>query len=128
MAVVFLLHVARCAVGTPGLATMVVMGVPSSICHLPPARGVRGASHAMCLAILPLVIQTGGYLEPAVRMEEVQPGMRVWIRKTSVVGNWSFLALAGPKWKTKYLRWSKLEQATYKAPGNISDLYLKNTF
>lgn len=65
MAVLFLQHIARGAVGTPGLASMVEVGVPRSICHLPPVRGVRGGvSHAMmCVAILPLVIQTGGDLE-----------------------------------------------------------------
>lgn len=67
MAVLFLQYVARGAVGTPGLASVGEVGVPSSICHLPPARGARGASHATCLEILPSVIQTGGgYLGSAV--------------------------------------------------------------
>lgn len=56
-------HVARGAVGTPGLASIVEVGVPPSIRHLPPVRGVRRASHGMLLAIFPLVIQTGGYLQ-----------------------------------------------------------------
>lgn len=73
VAVLFFQHVARGAVGTPGLASIGEAGVPSSICHLPPARGVRGASHATCLEILPSVIQTGGgYLGSAVRVAGVQ--------------------------------------------------------
>lgn len=87
MAVLFLQHIARGAVGDPSLASIVEVGAPPSICHLPPARGVRGASHAMRLAILPLVIQTGGYLRSTVRMDEVKPGRR----ETSVVGNFSHL-------------------------------------
>lgn len=69
MAVLFLQHVARGVVGTPHLASIVEVGLPPSICHLPPARGVSGVSHAICLALLLLVIQTGGYLGSAVRME-----------------------------------------------------------
>ncbi len=70
MPLLFLQHVARGAVGTPTLASIVEMGVPPSIRHLPPAGGMRGASHATCLAVLPtLVIQTGGCLGSSVRME-----------------------------------------------------------
>lgn len=62
MTVLLLQHIAHGAVGTPGLASIVEVGVTPTICHLPPARGVRGASHAMCSVILLSVIQTGGYL------------------------------------------------------------------
>lgn len=58
------------------LASIVEVGVPPSICHLPPARGVRGVSHAKCLVTLPLVIQAGCDLRSAVRIEKVQP--RYW--------------------------------------------------
>ena len=75
MAVLFLQHVTRGAVGNPSLASIVELGVPPSVCHLPPTRGMRGLSHAECRATLPLVIQTGGYLESAGRMEEVEPGI-----------------------------------------------------
>ena len=74
MALLLLEHVTCGAVGPPCLASIVEVGVPPSICHLRPARGVRGTSHATCLATLPLVIQAGGDLGSDVRMEEVQPG------------------------------------------------------
>lgn len=70
VALLFFQHVACGAVGTPSLTSIVEVGVPPSICHLPPARGVRGVSHGICLIILPLVIQTAGYLESAFRMEK----------------------------------------------------------
>lgn len=72
MAVLLLQHVARGALGTPPLASVVDMGVPPSVCHLPPARGVSGVSHATGL---PLVIQKGRSLWSAVRMEEEQHGI-----------------------------------------------------
>lgn len=75
MTVLFLQLVACGAVGTPMLGSIVEVGVPPSICHLPPTRGMRGVSHAMSLAILALVIQTGGYLVSAVRTGELQPGL-----------------------------------------------------
>lgn len=49
-------HVARGAVGPPRLASSVELGVPTSICHLPPFRGERGVRHVS----RPSVIQTGG--------------------------------------------------------------------
>lgn len=121
MAVLFLQHVARGAVGTPRLASIVEVGVPPSICHLPPAGGVRGASHAMCPATLPLVIQTGGCLGSAVRMEEVQPG--IWGKEVGDRCGGGLDFFAGPKWMIKHWSWSPLEQATYKAMGNIPDLH-----
>lgn len=99
MTVPFLQHIVHGAVGTPGLASIVEVGVPPSICHLPPARGVRGASHATCLVILLLVIQTEWYLGSPDRMDEVQPGK--WM--TSVVGNWTFFSP---------ICWSKVEDTT----------------
>ena len=75
MALLFLQHVARGAVGTPILTSIVEVGVPPSICHLPPGRGVKGVSHGMCLVGLPSVIQAGGYPRLPVRMEVVQPGI-----------------------------------------------------
>lgn len=81
-------HIAHGALRKSSLAPIVEVGVAPSICHLPPARRVRGVSHAMCLVILPLVIQTGGYLRPAVRIDEVQP----WQWEMRVVGTWTFLS------------------------------------
>lgn len=40
MLVLFLQHVPCGAVGTPGVASVGEMGVPWTVCHLPPARGV----------------------------------------------------------------------------------------
>lgn len=71
MTVLLHLHVARGCVGPPCLASVVEVGVAPSIRHLPPARGVRGVSHAEPPIPLPLVIQTRGSLSAAVRMEEV---------------------------------------------------------
>lgn len=119
MALLFLQHVARGAVGTPRLASTVDVGVPPSICHLPPARGLRGASHAMCLVALALVIQTGRYLGSAVRMNEVQPG--VWGKEegNKSGGGLDSFAPAAPKWMIKRWSWSPLQQTTYKAVVNI---------
>lgn len=49
-------HEARGAVGPHRLASSVELGVPTSICHLPPVRGERGVRHIS----RPSVIQTGG--------------------------------------------------------------------
>lgn len=66
-------HVVCICVGPPCLGSVCEVGVAPSICHLPPARGVRGLCHAMCLTPLLLVIQTEGDLG---RMEKVHP--RSW--------------------------------------------------
>lgn len=121
MAVLFLQHVARGGVGTPSMASIVEVGVPPSICHLPPARGVRGVSHARYLVILPSVIQTGGYLGSAVRMEEVQPWILGKEGGDKRGAELDFFAPAGPKWMIKHWSWSPLEQATDKAVGNTPD-------
>lgn len=67
VAMLFFQHVACGVVGTPSLTCTVEVGVPPSICHLPPARGVSGVSHGICLIILPSGIQAVGYLESAFR-------------------------------------------------------------
>lgn len=69
-------HITRGALRKPSLAPIIEVGVAPSVCHLSPARKVRGVSHAMCLAILPLVIQTGRYLRSAVSMDEA-PALEV---------------------------------------------------
>lgn len=69
----FLQHIACGAAGPPRLVSSVEMGVPTSVCHLPPVRGERRVRHIIC----PSVMQTEGYMEFAVRMTEtdVQLGM-----------------------------------------------------
>lgn len=62
----FLQHIARGAVGPPRLAASLQLGVPTSICHLPPVRGERGVRHID----RPSGIQTGGSLGSVVRMVE----------------------------------------------------------
>lgn len=59
-------HVARGAVGPPRLAPSVELGVPTSVCHLPPVRGERGVRHISRCS----VIQTGGRLGSAGRTVE----------------------------------------------------------
>lgn len=60
MALLFLQQVARGAVGSPGMAYAVKVGVAPSIRHLPAARRVRGVSHAKRRTTLSFDIQTGG--------------------------------------------------------------------
>lgn len=72
MSVALLLHHVTCGtVGTPILTSTFEVGVPPSICHLPPGWSLEGVSHGMCLKTLPSVIQAGGYLDSQVRTEEV---------------------------------------------------------
>lgn len=73
MVLLFLQHIACGAVGHPRLVSSVEMKVPTAICHLPPVRGERRVRHI----IRPSVIQTGGYMEAAVRVTEadIQLGM-----------------------------------------------------
>lgn len=63
-------HVSHGAVGTPIKSSIV--GVPASICHLPPGRGMRGASHDMFLEVLLSVIQAGGCPGSLTQLEKVQ--------------------------------------------------------
>lgn len=74
MALLFLQHVARGALGTPTLPSAVDMGGPASICHVSPGRRVKRVSHDESLEALPSVIQAQVCLGSPVRMEEVQPG------------------------------------------------------
>lgn len=66
MMMLFLQHVACGVVGPPRLVSSVEVGVPTSVCHLPPVRGERRVRHI----IRPSVMQTEGYMEFAVRMTE----------------------------------------------------------
>lgn len=75
VALLFLYHVACGGVRTPTLASIAVVGLPCSIRHLPPAGGVDRVSHATCLAILPLVIQTAGFQRSAVSEDKEEPGI-----------------------------------------------------
>lgn len=61
MALLLLQQVACAAVGTPILATVVEVGVPASIRHLPPCRRVKGVGHRKRPKAVPSVIQAGGY-------------------------------------------------------------------
>lgn len=69
-------HVACGAVGTPIRTSVFKVGVPPSICHLPPGWSLKGVSHGKCPKTLPSVIQAGGYVESQVRMAEMEPS--VW--------------------------------------------------